>query len=150
MTERRVDHSALRANQAFIIGLLILGFVLDTWPLATFVALVMAVGTLWPNAALFKAVYGYVLKPLKIARPDVRVDNPEPHLFAQAVGAIVLGLGTLAFAANGATLGWLLVWVVIGLAALNLFAGICVGCMLYYWFNRLGVPGFNAAPVERK
>jgi hypothetical protein len=150
MIERKVDHSALRTNQAFIIALSIAAFIADVWPLATFVALVMAVGTLWPDAALFKSMYVYLLKPLKIARPDVRVDNPEPHLFAQGVGAIVLGLGTLAFVANGAALGWLLVWVVIALAALNLFAGICVGCMLYYWFNRLGVPGFKAAPIERK
>lgn len=150
MSERRVDHSALRTNQAFIIALSVLAFVADVWPLATFVALVMAVGTIWPNAALFKAIYVYVLKPLKIARPDVRVDNPEPHLFAQGVGAIVLGLGTLAFLANSATIGWVLVWVVIALAALNLFAGVCVGCLMYYWFNRLGVPGFKVAPIERK
>jgi hypothetical protein len=35
----------------------------------------------------------------------------------------------------------------VALAALNLFAGICVGCLMYYWFNRLGVPGFKYARV---
>ena len=39
-----------------------------------------------------------------------------------------------------------LVWLVIALAALNLFGGFCVGCAMYYWFNRLQVPGFIRAP----
>jgi hypothetical protein len=150
MAERKVDHSALRTNQAFIIGLLIVAFVLNVWPLATFVAAVMLIGTIWPNAGLFKAVYLYALKPLKIARPDMRVDNPEPHLFAQGVGGGVLTLATIAFLADGAVIGWVLAWIVVALAALNLFAGICVGCMMYYWFNRLGVPGFRYAPIQRK
>lgn len=150
MSERKVDHSALRTNQAFIIGLLILAFIVDAAWLVAFVAAVMIVGTIFPKAVLFKAVYQYVLKPMRIARPDVRADNPEPHLFAQGVGGFVLTLATIAFAANGAALGWALAWVVVALAALNLFAGICVGCMMYYWFNRLGVPGFKVAPMTRK
>ena len=38
--------------------------------------------------------------------------------------------------------------IVVALAGLNLFAGICVGCMMYYWFNRLGVPGFKYARIR--
>ena len=149
MNERKVDHSALRTNQAFIIALLILAFVIDVKWLVTFVAAVMLIGTAMPQVALFKAVYLYFLKPLKIARPDVRADNPEPHLFAQGVGGIFLAAATIAFIANAATIGWVLTWIVIGLAALNLFAGICVGCMMYYWFNRLGVPGFKVARLQK-
>jgi hypothetical protein len=149
MNERKVDHSALRTNQAFIIALLILAFVIDVKWLVTFVAAVMLIGTAMPQVALFKAVYLYFLKPLKIARPDVRADNPEPHLFAQGVGGIFLAAATIAFIANAATIGWVLTWIVIGLAALNLFAGICVGCMMYYWFNRLGVPGFKVARIQK-
>ena len=150
MIERKVDHSALRTNQAFIIGLLILAFVLDARGLVAFVAVVMLAGTIWPNAGLFKAVYAYVLKPLNLARPDVRADNPEPHLFAQGVGGVVLALATIAFLASAAVLGWALAWLVVALAVLNLFAGICVGCMIYYWLNRLGVPGFRYSPIGRK
>jgi len=149
MNERKVDHSALRTNQAFIIALLILAFVIDAKWLVAFVAAVMLIGTVMPQVALFKAVYLYFLKPLKIAQPDVRVDNPEPHLFAQGVGGTFLAAATIAFIANAATIGWVLTWIVIGLAALNLFAGICVGCMLYYWFNRLGVPGFKVARLQK-
>ena len=94
-----------------------------------------------------KADVGRV-KPLKIARPDVRIDNPEPHLFAQGVGGAFLTAATLAFIANAATVGWVLAWIVVALAALNLFAGICVGCLMYYWLNRLGVPGFKYARIQ--
>lgn len=150
MNARKVDHSALRTNQAFIISLLILAFVLNTTWLVTFVAVVMLVGTISPKVALFKSVYQYVLKPAKIARPDVREDNPEPHLFAQGVGGLFLTAATIAFIASAPVLGWVLSWIVVALASLNLFAGICVGCMMYYWFNRLGVPGFKYAPIQRK
>jgi hypothetical protein len=148
MAERKVDHSALRTNQAFIIGLLVIAFVLDAKWLVAFVSAVMLIGTVFPKVALFKAVYWYILRPAKIARPDVRRDNPEPHLFAQGVGGTVLLLALLAFFANITVLGWVLAWVVIALAALNLFAGICVGCLMYYWFNRLGLPGFKYTRVE--
>src|SRR5512135_920574 len=148
MNERRVDHSALRTNQAFIIGFLVIAFVLDAQWLVAFVAAVMLIGTFFPKIALFKAVYWYVLKPLKIARPDVRRDNPEPHLFAQGVGGTVLLAATLAFWAGVSGLGWALAWIVVALAALNLFAGICVGCLMYYWLNRLGVPGFKYERLE--
>jgi len=149
MADRKVDHSALRTNQAFIIGLLVIAFVLDAKWLVALVSAVMLIGTAFPKVALFKAAYWYIFKPLKIARPDVRRDNPEPHLFAQGVGGTVLLVATVAFFANIAVLGWALAWFVVALAALNLFAGICVGCLMYYWFNRLGVPGFKVARLQK-
>jgi hypothetical protein len=148
MTDRKVDHSALRTNQAFIIGLLLIAFVLDARWLVAFVSAVMLIGTIFPKVALFKAVYWYFLKPAQIARPDVRRDNPEPHLFAQGVGGTFLLVATAAFLANLPTLGWALSWIVVALAALNLFAGICVGCLMYYWFNRLGLRGFKYTRIE--
>ena len=46
---RRVDCSALRVNQSFIIGLSILAFVLNIPLIAAFVAAVMLIGTAWPK-----------------------------------------------------------------------------------------------------
>ncbi|MCC6614085.1 MAG: DUF4395 domain-containing protein [Anaerolineae bacterium] len=149
LAARRVDHSALRTNQAFIIGLLVLAFVVDSWPLVTFVSAVMLIGTALPEAGLFKRIYQHILKPAGIVKPDVKSDNPEPHLFAQLVGGLVLLIATLAFLADAATLGWALSWLVVALAALNLFAGVCVGCLMYYQLHRLGVPGFVHAPIAR-
>jgi len=148
-TVRLVDHSALRTNQAFIIGLLVLAFVLDFPPLVVFVGAVMLLGTFAPKLALFKAVYASLLRPARLVQPDMKVDNPEPHLFAQGVGGVVLTVATLAFVAGAAAIGWALVWLVVALAALNLFAGVCVGCLMYYQFHRLGVPGFTRAPIKQ-
>ena len=145
---RKVDHSALRTNQAFIIGLLSLAFVLDAPLLVAFVAVVMIVGTIWPEVGLFKRIYRHVLRPAGIARADVRPDNPEPHRFAQGLGGTFTALSTLALLAGGAGIGWALSWLVIVLAALNLFAGWCAGCTVYYWLNRLGVPGFTQHRLE--
>lgn len=146
---RKVDHSALRVNQAFIIGLLVLAFVLDSLPLVFLVGGVMLVGTVVPQWGLFKAVYLLVLKPLKLIHPDVIVDNPEPHRFAQGFGGVVVMAAAAAFLAQLATVGWALVWLVIILAALNLFLGFCAGCFLYYQLHRLGIPGFTARPIGR-
>ena len=149
MNERKVDHSAIRTNQVFIISLLALAFIMDIKWLVAFVSAVMLIGTLFPNIALFKVVYLHILKPLKLVRPDVRVDNPEPHLFAQGVGGTFLLVATVGFVTKVNVLGWALSWIVVALAALNLFAGICVGCLMYYWLNRLGVPGFKYARIQQ-
>jgi molybdopterin converting factor small subunit len=142
-----VDHSALRTNQALIIALSLLAFVFDAPWLAGLVALVMAIGTAW-GVPGFGFVYKSVLKPRGWVQPDVLLDNPEPHRFAQGLGAVFLAAGTLALFAGFALLGWSLVWLVIALATLNLFVGFCAGCAVYYWLNRLRVPGFAKSPPE--
>ncbi len=149
MAERKVDHSSLKVNQALIIILLALAFVLNSVWLVAFVAAVMLLGTAVPAASLFKRVYQHILKPAGLVRPNVIIDNPEPHRFAQGFGGVVL-LGAIAALLSGAaTLGWALVGLVIFLAALNLFLGFCAGCFVYYQLNRLGVPGFARAPIEQ-
>jgi molybdopterin converting factor small subunit len=143
----QVDHSALRTNQAFIIGLSLIAFILNLPWLAAVVALIMAVGTAIKMPG-FGFIYRRFLKPLKLIKPDILGDNPEPHRFAQGFGAVVLTLAVLALMAGMATVGWGLVWLVIVLAALNLFVGFCVGCALYYWLGRLAVPGFIKSPPQ--
>ena len=145
----RVDHSALRTNQAFIIGLLVLAFVLNRWPLVASVALVMLIGTAIPSAGLFKAVYFAFLRPAGLVRPDLRADDPAPHRFAQAVGGAVTLASALTLAVGWQVTGWALSWLVVALAGLNLFAGICVGCLLYYQLGRLRVPGFTGTATGR-
>ncbi|GAB4578437.1 MAG: DUF4395 domain-containing protein [Anaerolineales bacterium] len=142
---QKVDHSALKVNQTFIIGLNILAFILNLPWLALIVTLAMALGTALKMPG-FGFVYQSVLKPCGWVQPDVIADNPEPHRFAQGFGAVVLGAGVVALFVGAAPLGWGLVWLVIALAALNLFAGFCAGCAVYYWLNRLHVPGFVKSP----
>ena len=134
-----VDYSALRVNQALIIALLALAFLLNQPWLVVIVAAVMWIGTLVPRAGLFKLFYKHVLKPLRLVRPAPKPDDPAPHLFAQGVGALFLTAGSLALLAGASVLGWLLVGVVIALAAVNLFLGFCLGCFMYYQLARRGI-----------
>ena len=144
---RQVDQNALKSNQAFIIAFLLLAFISDFWPLVAFVALVMLAGTAVPRLALFQQIYRHVLRPLGLVEAQVIADNPEPHRFAQGMGGTVLAAATVAFLAGTAIAGWALVWMVVALAALNLFLGFCAGCFIYYQLNRVGVPGFNQTRV---
>lgn len=134
-----VDHSALRFNQASIIVLLALAFVLNQPWLVVFVAAVMWIGTLAPGAGLFKLIYQRLLKPLGVIRPAPKADDPKPHLFAQGVGAFVLTLSSVALFAGLAAIGWVLAGIVIALAAINLFLGFCMGCFMYYQLAKRGV-----------
>ena len=145
---RRVDHSALRTNQSFIIGLLGLSFVLNVPAGVAFVSVVMLIGTFFPQAALFKQIYLQILKPRGLVKPDVIADNPEPHNFSQGLGGLFTLFATLAFVVGVPSLGWGLAIVVIALAALNLFAGFCVGCFIYYQLSQRHVPGFTQQPIN--
>ena len=142
---KKVDHSALRTNQAMIIGLSLIAFIAN-WPwLAVLVMLVMAYGTVRRQPG-FRIVYAGLLKPRGWVKPDVINDNPEPHVFAQGFGAVVLLIAAIALYTGFAVVGWGLVWLVIALAALNLFVGFCAGCAVYYWLGRLWLPGIKAPP----
>ncbi len=141
-----VDHAALRTNQALIIALLAVGFVLDSIPLVAFVAAVMVIGTIWPKAGLFKFFYVKVLKG-GLVQPDPIHDNPEPHRFAQGFGAVVLLVALVLFAAGLSFVAWVVVGVVVALAALNLFVGFCVGCFFYYQLGKANVSGFRVPQV---
>ncbi|MBP6470949.1 MAG: DUF4395 domain-containing protein [Chloroflexi bacterium] len=146
--DRKVDESALKVNQAFIIGLLLLAYVLDSVWVAAFVGVVMLLGTAVPSLSLFKRLYQHLLKPAGLVKPHVITDNPEPHRFAQGFGGVVVALAVIALLAGQSIVGWALVGLVIVLAALNLFLGFCAGCFVYYQLNRLGVPGFARSPIR--
>ncbi len=152
MTEQnitpRVDQTALKVNQAFIISLLVLAFVFDQVALVAFVGLVMLVGTASPRLALFQAIYRHLLRPAGWPRPRVIPDNPEPHRFAQGLGGVFVALATLALLAGWSVVGWTLAGLVVFLAGLNLFLGFCAGCYIYYQLSRRGWRGFVRQPLE--
>lgn len=149
-TLRKVDLSGLRTGQALTIILLLLGFILNSWLLVALVAAAQLLGALDAPYAPYRLVYLNVVKRSGVVKPSVITDNPEPHRFAMLVGSVFNGVATiLLLAAPGApTVAWVLVWIVIALANLNFWLNFCVGCWMYYQFNRLGVPGFKYAPVK--
>jgi hypothetical protein len=135
----KVDQTALKFNQASIILLLVLAFLLDAAWLVAFVAAVMVIGTIWPNAGLFKQIYARWLKPTGLLKPNVIDDDPQPHLFAQGLGGIFLVLSAAALWLGLLVVGWTLAAIVIALAAINLFLGFCLGCFIYYQLGRAGI-----------
>ena len=137
---KKVDTTALKFNQASIITLTLLGFLLNQPYLVLFVGLVLAVGTIAPGAALFKQIYLKLLKPNNILRANVIDDDPAPHQFAQGVGALfLLASSSILLAVGAIGLGWTLAWIVIVLAAVNLIFGFCAGCFVYYHLDRIGL-----------
>ncbi len=134
-----IDHTALKFNQAAIISLLLLAFLLDQVWLVGFVGLVMLVGTWWPQAGLFKLLYSRLLKPAGLLKPELLADEQQPHLFAQGLGGLFLAISLGAFWASLPLVGWLVVGMVAVLAAINLFLGFCLGCYLYYQMARRGL-----------
>jgi len=135
----KVDQTALKFNQASIILLLVLAFLLDAAWLVAFVAAVMVVGTLWPGAGLFKQIYARGLKPAGLLKAHVIADDPQPHLFAQGLGGIFLVLSAAALWLGLLVVGWTLAAIVIALAAINLFLGFCLGCFIYFQLGRVGI-----------
>lgn len=135
-SQPRYDENALRVNQAILIIFLVAGFVLNQPLIVLFVATVLALGTLL-GVPGFKPVYRYILKPMNVVKPRIVNGNPEPHRFAQGVGAACTLAGAVFLFFGNEYIGWGLVWVVIALAGLNLFTGFCAGCFLYYWISRI-------------
>ncbi len=142
-----VDHNALRTNQAVIIAALVTAYTGDL-PLLVFICgAPMMIGALIGKPA-FLPIYR-LLQAIGLIRPDPQPDHHEPHRFAQLLGAIMLLAGSLGFLLNVNAFGWIFTMIVIFLAGLNLFLGFCMGCTLYYWLARWGVPGFDKTPIER-
>jgi Domain of unknown function (DUF4395) len=139
-----VDHAGLRTNQAGIISFVLLAFVFNSVWLVGLVGLVMLAGSAFGRPG-FLPLYR-LLRRLGWVEPDPIPDHPEPHRFAQLVGGVFLAGATCALLVGWTTLGWVFAWLVVALAALNLFAGFCVGCAAYYWLGRLGLRGFGQTP----
>lgn len=146
---RKVDQTGLKTGQALTIILLIVAFVLNSPLLVAVVAVAQLLGALAVPFAPYRLAYQYAIKPSGLARPNVVDDNPEPHRFAMLVGAVFNGVAFVALLAGAAVVGWVLVGIVVVLANLNFWLNFCMGCWMYYQFNRLGIPGFTAAPLRR-
>ena len=130
----RVDRNTLRVNQAFIVGFTVLAFVVGDEFGRWFV-----LGTLDERLALFKQVHRRILKPSGILGPDVKIEDPMPHQFAQAMGSVFLLAAFAALAGGAVGLGWVLTFMVAALALLNLTVQFCAGCFVYFQLDRRGL-----------
>ena len=138
-----IDHSALRVNQAGIVITVLVAFAgsfYSTLALALIplLGIVLLLGTLSPRLALFKQFYFKVLKPAGIVKPRPVHDRPEPHNFAQGMGAVFLGIASV-FILPMTLIGLALALLVAALAFVNLAFGYCVGCQIYYQLGKRGL-----------
>lgn len=138
----KVDHSAIRTSQVSLLLILLVAFILNYPLLVGLAALILVIG-MFRRKPAFDVVYTRLLRPLGWVKPNVIPDHPEPHRFSQLLATIFISTSFVLMFVGVATLGWILSWMVIALAALNAFGGFCVGCAVYYWLNRLNVPGFS-------
>lgn len=147
-TVRKLDQNQLKTGQALTIILLILAFVLNSPLLVALVAVSQLLGALGLPFAPYRLFYRLIVKPSGLIQPNPQPDNPEPHRFALMVGAIFNGTAVIALLAGVPALAWVLVGIVIVLANLNFWLHFCLGCWIYYQFNRIGIPGFTQAPIH--
>jgi hypothetical protein len=143
-TTQVLDQSALKFNQLSIVTLTALGFILNQPALPVIVAAVLIGGSITPKLAGFKLIYKNAVRPLNLMKPHLVDDSPAPHEFAQLLGGIVLGTGSLSLLFGSALVGWIFAWIVIFLALANLLFGFCAGCFVYFQLGKLGVPGFSS------
>jgi hypothetical protein len=135
-----VDAAGLRVNQALIVGLVLVAFVLGTpagTRLVAFVALSLAIGVALPGKGPFQLLYRRVLRPAGLVSPQPRPDDAAPHRFAQALGAGFLATAAVTLTLDATAVGWALALLVVALALVNLLFGFCAGCFAFLHLRRL-------------
>lgn len=136
-----VDHAAIKTGQLLSILVLLASFLMQRWEgVAALAAIFLVTAAVHPLGP-FVLVYRLLLKPLGVVKPDVRVDNLQPHLFGQAIGAASAAIAAALLHAGLGVVGWSLVWMLIVLTFVS-YKGWCIGCFLYYQLGRFGLRGF--------
>ncbi len=147
-SERWLDQSELRTQQALGPLVLVGAYVIDDWRLVALHGGFLLLTALHDSLGPYALLYRWVLRPLGVVEPDMRVDNPEPHRFAALFGFSVLAAAAYLLAQGHATAGWMLAWTVAILGGIAFF-GWCAGCFMYYVLHRLGAGRFfGRAPID--
>ena len=139
---RQVDANALKTNQATIVAVASIAFVLGSdigvW-LIIALALALGIGAARPGSGPIQLLYRRVLVSLGIVKPSPQPSDPAPHRFAQGMGASVLLIAALLLLAGATAAGWVLAWLVLALALVNLLFGFCAGCFVFLQMRRAGL-----------
>jgi hypothetical protein len=124
-----IDARGPRVNQAVIGCLALVAFLVGWWPLLAILAAQLVIGlTLGRRWCLPCLAYFELIQPLVGEGP---IEDARPPRFANAIGAAVLGLASVAHAIGLHSVGWALGLLVAGLALLAAVTGLCVGCRIY-------------------
>lgn len=139
----KVDKSALKFNQIFIVLLVSVSFVINLPGLIALTSAVMIIGSLFQEASLFRIVYLNIIKPSGIMKPEIVHESNSPHLFSQRMGGIVLLISFLLLefiqTGTGIITGWSISILVAVLAFINVALNFCTGCWIYFQLQKSGL-----------
>ena len=98
--------------------------------------LVFALGAL---AGLRYAPYGFLYRSLVRPRlgPPSRTEAEAPPRFAQGVGMVIAGIGSIGFAAGSPVAGMVFAALALAAAFLNAAFDLCLGCHMYLLIQRI-------------
>lgn len=98
--------------------------------------LIFAIGAL---AGLRYAPYGLVYRYLIRPRlgPPSKTEAEAPPRFAQAVGMVIAGIGTIMFAIGAPVAGLVFAALALVAAFLNAIFDYCLGCQMYLFIRRI-------------
>lgn len=120
----RTDRNQLRFNQALLVVFLPVAALMD-WPWLVLLLFLLMASQHTPWDLMV------ALKRLLRVPPNPVEEDPRPHRFARSLGAVFLGLASLALLLGLKGLGYGLALLVALLAFINLAFGFCLGCFLY-------------------
>jgi hypothetical protein len=144
---RHIDPRGMRFGAGVSAIVLAVAFLLNLPLLAVLVGVNLAISSFFGTRLFLPSrPWPAVRKALRLG-PPAEPEHEYPPRFAQALGAVFLGLAAVAFLAGATPLGWLLVAAVAALQTLLAVTGICVGCRLY--FLRWWVPSLFARLFRR-
>lgn len=144
---RHIDPRGMRFGAGVSAIVLAVAFLLNLPWLAVLVGVNLAISSFFGTRLFLPSrPWSAVRKALRLG-PPAEPEHEYPPRFAQALGAIFLGLAAVAFLVGATPLAWLLVAAVAALQTLLAVTGICVGCRLY--FLRWWVPSLFARLFRR-
>jgi|DewCreStandDraft_1066081.scaffolds.fasta_scaffold00058_15 hypothetical protein len=140
--EELYDVTARRFHQAGLVVLLLLGFLLGAqlgrW-LVLAVALIMLIGRYWEPFDIFRLLAWKVLEPAGILRPHLAPEDRAGRRTARVLGGIALLLATVLLSTGQVLVGWMIVWLIGIMIALDAAFSLCLWCYTTYQLGRLGL-----------
>jgi hypothetical protein len=129
---RLIDPRGQRFGAALSVAFLALGFAAGLPIVVALLALALGISALFGTRySVLGRPWPYVRRLLRIAPPR-ELEHEFPPRFAQALGALGLGVATVLFLVGLATAGWVVAAAVGGLQAVLAATGYCLGCRLYF------------------
>ena len=142
MAARMIDRNAHRWGAGISAVALLAGYAFDWRPIVPIIGIALGAGVLFGlRYSPLGATYRLVKRTFNLNIPTVPEDEPPPR-FAQLMGLVMLGIGTIGFyALENGVMGWTFGLIVAALQTLLAVTGICVGCEMYLFGKRLAARG---------